>query len=389
MRQQRGSVYLAVIGVVSAVTLFTLAGVALRKEINARARASVSAQDARLAAQSGAELATHLALESPAKFVALATAGKEIYPEFSFDGGTLAVGVADESTDAVATAATEAFRVTADARQGSSRSRLAFTVQYVEDDLTKAVKELGAVAYWPLDEVTGSSTATERIAGYDGAYSNTSAVGRQSHPHGNVAPRNYWIDEYTRVPHDPAFELEEGTIALWAKWDILPTVVEAAVVSKESDSFDSDADLSIYLDTAGNLVGRLRERALLGGGSGGTVEANGVITAGTWHHIAFSWGKGNKLELWVDGVCVAKTNSIKVGLSAGNGVSANQRPWYFGVRNRSYYSYNPAYFTYGSVARVALFNAALKQSEVEELMKSSSMRDKLEVERGSFARVVD
>lgn len=387
MRQERGSVYLAVLGVVSAVTLFTLAGVALRKEINARARASVSAQDARLAAQSGAELATHLALESPAKFVALATAGKEIYPEFSFDGGTLAVGVADASTDAAATATTESFRVTTDARQGSSRSRLAFTVQYVEDDLTKAVKALDAVAYWPLDEQTGSTTASDRIAGYDGAYSKASAVGKQTHTHGNAAPRNYWVDEYTRVPHDDAFELEQGTIVLWAKWDILPSLVDAAVVSKENESYDSDADLAIYLDTSGNLVGRLRERALLGGGTGGTVEANGVITAGTWHHIALSWG--DKLELWVDGVCVAKNTSVKIGLSPGNGVSANERPWYFGVRNRSYLGYNPAYFTYGSVARVALFDDALNQSEVEQLMKSSSMRDKLEVQRGSFARVVD
>ncbi|RMH29865.1 MAG: LamG domain-containing protein [Planctomycetota bacterium] len=387
MRHERGSVYLAVLGVVSAVTLFTLAGVALRKEINARARAAVSAQDARLAAQSGAELATHLALESPAKFVALATAGKEIYPEFSFDGGTLAVGVVDASTDAVATETTESFRVTTDARQGPSRSRLAFTVQYVEDDLTKAVKAMGAVAYWPLDEQTGSPTAAERIAGYDGTYNKASAVGKQTHAHGNAAPRNYWVDEYTRVPHDDAFELKKGTIVLWAKWDILPSFLAAAVVSKESESYDSDADLAIYLDTSGNLVGRLRERAWLGGGTGGTVEANGVITAGTWHHIALSWG--NKLELWVDGVCVAKNTSVDIGLSAGRGVSANERPWYFGVRNRSYSSYNPAYFTYGSVARVALFDRQLGEKEIVQLMEANSMRNKLEVQRGSFARVVD
>lgn len=387
MRSERGSVYLAVLGVVSAVTLFTLAGVALRKEINARARTSVSAQDARMAAQSGAELATHLAMESPAKFVALATAGKDLYSEFIFDQGTVAVGVADASTDAQATDSTEAFRVTADARQGSSRSRLAFTVRYVEDDLAKAVRAQDAVAYWPLDESSGSSVAAEKIAGFDGAYSNPSAVGKQAHPHGNPAPRNYWIDEYTRVPHDDAFELDKGTVVLWAKWDILPTVVEAAVISKESDSFDSDADLSIYLDTSGNLVGRLRERVLLGGGSGGTAEANGVIRAGNWHHIALSWG--SQLELWVDGVCVAKNTSVSIGLDSGGGVSRNERPWYFGVRNRSYYSYNPAYFTYGSVARVALFDRQLNEKEIVQLMEANSMRDKLEVQRGSFARVVD
>jgi hypothetical protein len=384
MHTRRGSVYLAVLATVSAVTVLSLTGIALRKSFNERARVGTATADAHRLARSGAELAIHQAFATPDTFREQAATGT-VFSARSLSDGTIAASATDLDTNTTPTAATTRYRVVSDASVHRSRSRLAFTLETLESDYTTLARELGAVAYWPLDEATGTSLATDVIGGYNGTYNDPSRAGVDTHVHGNASPQNDWISHRTAVPHHSAFELEEGTIAFWVCWDALPTLpgLQMGAVSKELTTKDGSAHLAIYLANGNKLVAGLNNAD----GDGGITEATSVITAGTWHHIAVCWG--SKLAIYVDGVLVRGNSTVKIGLAASNKTSANIAPWMFGVRNQTVLFQTPAYPTFGSVARVALFDSVLLEADIQDLYAASSLPGPIVPEQGSFARVVD
>ena len=385
MHTRRGSVYLAVLATVSAVTVLSLTGIALRKSFNERARVGSATADAHRLARSGAELAIHQAYATPDTFREQAATGT-VFSARSLSDGTITASAIDLDTDATPTDVTTRYRVVSDAAVYRSRSRLAFTLETLESDFTTLARELGAVAYWPLDEATGTSLATDVIGGYNGTYNDPTRAGVDTHVHGNASPQNDWISHRTTVPHHSAFELEEGTIAFWVCWDALPTLpgMQMGAVSKERTTKDDSAHLAIYLTTGNRLVARLDNKD----GDGGTAEGTGLITAGTWHHIALTWG--NKLCLFVDGTPTTISPNVRIGLAKdGPKVDENTAPWMFGVRNQTVLFTTPAYPTFGSVARVAVFDHELNPAEISDLRDASTLPGPIVPEQGSFARVVD
>lgn len=389
-RQRRGSVYLAVVATVSAVTVLTLTGVALRKSFNERARSGIHGQDAQRAARSAAELAIHGAIASEEVFVAQARSAGTLFSGLAIDSGTINATAVDADTGTIATGATTRYRVETEGVSGEARSRLAFTMRKQEPELTQLVRDLGAIAYWPLDEETGTSVADDVIGTFDGTYTDPSRVGVVTHEHGNASPRYDWITRRTEIAHNAAFELSEGVIAFWVRWDTMPILGnQMAAISKELPSIRSSACFAVTLESGGDLVVILDDQDE----NGGRLEVDnneGVISIGQWHHIAVTWG--DKLRLFVDGVNVAENNRIKVGLQAASGkdeIDGNSGPWMFGVRNKTVLFNTPAHPTFGSVARVALFDLNLGESAIRELYEASSMPGPLELEQGSFVRVVD
>lgn len=385
--ERRGSVYIAVLGTVSVVTILALSGVAVRKSLNERARLGPDTSEARMLAQSAAELAIHGMTTAPDTFKATAETGI-LFEDLNLGTGGITATVIDVDTAATPTARTTNYRVTTDASAASSRSRLSFDAIVPEDAFTTLARELGAIAYWPLDEATGSSVAEDRLGTNPGTYIDPDRAGVDTHVHGNASPQNDWVTHRTEVPHNDVFLIEEGTIAFWVCWDHLPSalVPQMAAISKESVNGRDSASFFVTLENGGNLVATITDQD----DAGGTAEATGVITAGQWHHIALTWD--NQLCLFVDGVEVDKNSGVKVGLaeeSGKNGIEPNTAPWMFGVRNKNVLFTTPAYPTFGSVARVVLFDTELKSSDIADLYAASSASDGLEVTPGSFARVVD
>ncbi|MEM9372422.1 MAG: LamG domain-containing protein [Planctomycetota bacterium] len=383
MRDRRGSVYLAAVGTVAAVTALSLTGVALRKSFHDRARIGVESADAHRMARSASELAIHTALNDSDAFVDAAPTGS-VFDGIKLGSGTISAAVTDADTDGTASSATTRFRVVADANTGRARSRLAFTLERSEDPFTTLARDLGAIAYWPLDEATGSSVAEDVIGGYDGAYIDPNCAGVDTHVHGNASPKNDWITQYTRVPHDPAFVLAEATIGFWAYVDYLPILGnQQGLIGKELPASDGSAFLSVYLDTSDKIVVELQDK----GNEGEVIEATGVVDAGTWHYITVTWD--NKLRLYVDGKKEAQSSNTQIGLDSSGGVADNTAPWTFGVRNIEVLWTQPAFPAFGSVARVVVFDRELNPADIKDLCDTSTTPGPLELEPGSFARVVD
>ena len=386
-RSRTGSVYLAVVVVVAAVTVLVMTGVALRKQINERAVVGAdSAEVARLAV-SASELAAHHAVKSET-FEERAATGT-IFSNLALAGGTISATVRDADTKGLPTEDTENFRITADAATGAARSRIAFTVETPTDEFTRWIlSQPNAVAYWPLDEVN-QTTAKDSVAERNGVYSRAFVAGSQMHEHGAPAPYFAWYDQFVRVPHRGVFELASGSLTFWVRFDVKPGSWYPGVmgaVSKERDGNSSAAFLAVYLDDD-DLCYRLNNQ----NNHGDTLRTSSSrITAEAWHHIAVTWGN-HGMELYLDGVRRDHESGARLGMGRnymGLG-PANTEDWYFGVRNIPYGSYSQGDPLVGSVARVALFSGRLSAEDIELIMKTSTMPPGRQIKPGSYARVVD
>ncbi|MCC5822588.1 MAG: LamG domain-containing protein [Phycisphaerales bacterium] len=383
---RRGSVYLAIIVVIAAVTMLVMTGVALRKQINERAQLAGQGSDASRLAVSAAELAIEHAYRDTDAFIARSFTGT-IFSNLNLSAGAIAATVTDADTQGPVQDETERFRVVADARVGQARSRIGFEMDLPEDDLTRYVSVHNRiVAYWPLDEVN-QTTAVDKINARNGVYGVQSAAGAMTHEHGNPAPRVQWVTEHIRVPHRSAFELANGTLCFWIRFDLKPTTsgIQMAAISKERSPLGSSVSLSSYL-TDNHFYYTLEASS----GIGRSIRfSSNRIVEGQWHFIALTWGS-NGMELYLDGVRRADHSGTTVGL---NGIflirPANTQDWYFGVRNIPWSTYDQSSPTFGSVARVMLFSAQLSGSTINELYEASSMPPGFRVIPGSFARVVD
>jgi hypothetical protein len=383
MSVRRGSVYLAVVVVVSAVTALALTGVTLRRHLHERARLGADASAARRLAQSGSELLVEAVYRDNDAFRERAAAGT-VYNGVTLAPGTVSISVTDADTGTAVTGATENFQVVSEAEAGRARSRLGFQLHTPDDDLTAAIKAIPeAVAYWPLDEVN-QSQATERLADRHGTYQVLASAGGTTHDHGNPAPLIQWHTQFVRVPHHPVYELTNGTICLWARFDLKPTTsgIQMGVISKESNPYTGAMSLALYLERD-HLVLSLNDAP----NKGTSIRcSSSKITQGKWHFLTITFGDAG-LELYVDGKREARDAGAEIDLNSMPGFfgrPANTSAWRFGVRNVS--SPMPVF---GSVARVSVFSSRLSESQIRTLRDATSLAPGIVVRPGSFARVVD
>ncbi len=380
---RHGSVYVAVLAVVAAVSVLTLSGVALRRALHERAEIGGQMSQARRLAQSGAELAIHGSQSNPDNFHASALDGV-VLPVTTLGGGSLVVRVRDADTGADPTGGTTRFRVVSEATQDQARSRLGVTLTKPMDEMTEAVTALGAIAYWALDEV-GSTTAVDSLNGRNGTYQSPASAGADTHVHGNPAPRMDWMTEAVSVPHNAAFQTASGTVAFWVRFDLMPVSgTQFGAVVKERPTANSSIDLAFWIDSS-SLSFKLENST----NQGDTLTCSASkITPGQWHFIAGTWGSAG-MNFYLDGVLVdssRKSHGLNAVLLSR---LANTQDWYFGLRNQPYGSYSQFWPTYGSVARVSLFDRGLTESEVSRLYEASTIKGLIEIEEGSFARVTD
>lgn len=386
MTQSRtGSVYMAVVVVIAAVTVLTLTGVELRKRINDRGAVAADASAAHVAARSGAELVIQRALADRDGFHTLATTGT-VFSGVSVRPGTVSAQVRDAATDGVVAADTRRYAVVTDAAAGQARSRLGFELLRPEDPFTVLIRaEASAVAYWPLDE-DGASTAVEKLSGRNGVYNVPHAAGDETHAHGNLAPRINSSAEYIRVPHQASYELSNGTLCFWVRFDNKPNGGQrVSAVTKDRNPLNSKISLGTWLDR--NNFNFMLQNSY---GFGRTVSfSSSKIIQGQWHHIAVTWGSAG-MELYLDGTReVRETGSgYTLGLGLGLGFT-NDFDWFFGVRNLPQDVSGFTDPTRGSLARVAVFSERLSGSKIRELYEASSVEPGFRVVPGSFARVVD
>lgn len=383
---RRGSVYLAVLVVVAAVTSLVLTGALLRRHLHDRSGAGSDAGAVRRLSVSAAELAIDRAYADAAAFK-LASKSGTVFDALAVEPGLISAAVTDADTKAAVTDATTNYRVVADATVGDARSRVAMLLETPDDELSLLMAGMPqAIAYWPLDEVN-QAVAVDEISARHGAYALPTAAGASSHSHGGPAPRITWMTEYVSVPHHSSYELANGTLSFWIRFDLKPTGAgqQMGAIAKERNPRNSGMSMAVYLEH--DYVYYTLNNA---SNQGGTIRfASSRIVQGKWHFMAVTWGNAG-LEFYLDGVREARNTDITTDLAARFLVRGpNAEPWYFGVRNIPYSIYTQSNPTFGSVARVGLFNTQLTESEIQAVYLANSQPPGIRLVPGTFATVTD
>jgi Ca2+-binding RTX toxin-like protein len=148
-------------------------------------------------------------------------------------------------------------------------------------------------------------------------------------------------------------------VQLWFKADDLSG--QQGLISRDANGQSQPGHFTAYLD-GNDLEWRLQSTSQTY-----TVSVANVISAGTWHHIAMSFGSDG-MKLFLDGE--------QVGSNAfTGGIDGNNEPWVIGANawNSSTGTANNlhSYFN-GKIAEVALFDQQLDASQVDGLYNADA-----------------
>ncbi len=203
---------------------------------------------------------------------------------------------------------------------------LAFYPLALSDGAVEVESTVGSVPAWSL---VGESQA-EGPSGPCGGIPYTSASG----PNGNA---------YLALDNDPAWDMPQGAIDLWFRYETLPEEIGGILCRDEVNQLDPGHFCLVISNTASSWAGA---PGLVVRFQGGENEGMAFLLAdfdrvpsAAWHHVLVSWD-GSSARLYVNGVLVSNAegpwsiagNSLNwaIGLDnafSNNGVNNNGSAW--------------------------------------------------------------
>ncbi len=210
-------------------------------------------------------------------------------------------------------------------------------------------------------------------------------------------------DDYVNIEHSNSYLLDNGTVMFWFKADSLPTVKAYGLWSKDhcgsyngSDAcVSSGGHLTFDIGLDGMIGVRLQSHYNPdppGPCDGGTISPADVtlkhdtpIVAGQWYHVAFTFGKEG-MKLYVDGGLPKTDPSYTIGLWKTAGGVGNYEPIVLGasliVRGCNVgppHNCSPCDlidFFDGTLDEVRMYNRALTQTEIQNIMTTNADKGK-------------
>lgn len=208
---------------------------------------------------------------------------------------------------------------------------------------------LGPIAYWPLNEMSGTR-AVDVVGGNNGTYTGVD-LGQSQTPF--VAPLFDGSGDYCNLDSTwlrNTFTPNETTVMIWYKPD---SGVLADSTFRGIIRFQVDTDNRIYLarSTTNNVFDILWE-------ANNTMEVvSPTIATYTWHQLAITASKtADQVKVYVDG---AQSGSTQTGLQTWTGTPTTNL---IGAATAV-----PANVWKGWLAHAALWNRALTAAEVANL----------------------
>lgn len=210
----------------------------------------------------------------------------------------------------------------------------------------------GIVAYWALDESSGTRRASLFRGNTPVALTlNDGAIASTTGPSGNLPvaaafpnTSGEWLTVGTNIRLGrPA----EWTISLWINASTLAGFTRGIIAEYEATG--NQRAWRIEATTAGAI-----QAAFSGdGASAAIVNANKTIVTGTWYHIALRWNaKNRRFTVWFDGV---ETTSAIVSL----GIFVGTAPLNLGEANTGQWA--------GSMSQFVLWDRQLSNAEVRAM----------------------
>ena len=190
------------------------------------------------------------------------------------------------------------------------------------------------IAYWPLNEATGTNANCLVNSAQDGTYTGVT-LGQTGIGDGNTCPlfdgTNDYLDVYTTAFRD-AFDGNEGSIMFWLKANTVVIWTNATDYFCYRFRADADNYLQIYQGATNFYWGRVGN----GNTDSRTIDSSAWDT--DWINIAFTWSKtADDCFAYKDGVKQGATidygedlvgNLAEVSTNIGTNTQTPHNPWH-------------------------------------------------------------
>ncbi len=185
-----------------------------------------------------------------------------------------------------------------------------------EGNDTAVLQGIAPIAYWSLNETSGSTVADSAGAPQNGVFYGPDPDLDDQGPPASAAPFGAATGadfhdsnrDYIAVRHDAAFEVAQGTIQLWFK--TRDANDNQTLFAKDRDGRNNglrisldDRDLRVELEDGATV------RAIDTKGT----SFNNLVSSNTWYQLTFTFGNGG-MKLYLDGVLVG-SNAYNGGLT--------------------------------------------------------------------------
>ncbi len=248
------------------------------------------------------------------------------------------------------------------ANDGTSSSNLATVTLGVDlASYEDAVLALNPISYWRLGETAGTA-AVDQIGVSNGTYTGGVALGQTGaiSADADLAAGFDGSDDYIEISHDNAYLLDSGSVSFWFKTN--NTAQIGKIVTKDANGFGTGGQFAVGV-TGGIVDVRLQSAA-----QSFELFSTSTIAADVWQNVVFNFGPGG-MQLYLNGQLEA-SDSYAGGLGNTSGGAGNFEPWalaaHSGFSDPGVVTPLGQFFE-GQIDEVALFNATLSTTQVQNL----------------------
>jgi hypothetical protein len=200
----------------------------------------------------------------------------------------------------------------------------------------------GALAFWQFDGGAGGVFGNDRAGGPDATawrLEDGTAVPAKDHPvrpgpDGGAALAFDGETGFGFIDHDPAWEVTNGTVALWVQPDDLSD--DAIILSKDQKGAGEGGHVRLGVEEDGHLFLRFAEGD--GGRNKSWDSSAPYLQEGEWTHLAVSFTAEEGITVYADGVAIPdyawirrEGNEDQPGLHAEAYILQNREPWLLGA----------------------------------------------------------
>ncbi|MDJ1179191.1 hypothetical protein PJF56_09965 [Roseofilum sp. BLCC_M91] len=230
--------------------------------------------------------------------------------------------------------------------------------------------ESGLVAYWPLNEGSGTTAGDKTSNGNQGTIHGatwtqenldfiTPAPTESALPSPQAIASFNGSNQYIEVPYKKELNPAQFTVSCWAKVEGGQGQWRSPVTCRTAKGSSA---LGGYLLYAGN-----NNKWQFWTGNGGWVTLHGAeVVLNTWTHVAATYD-GSTMKLYINGELSGKPVQSKILINS-------QHPLRIGA---GITEGNPGFFFNGKIAEVRLWDRACSQEEIQESMHQRLRGDEL------------
>lgn len=358
--RQRGSIYVLTLLTVAAVGSMVLIGVSVRTATSAESTITENINANNDGVVSAAEFAI-AKIVSDENWVTNAQKGA-VFSDFTLGDRSYSSTVVDADTLATPTDDSESYRITITSSNGVASESARFELQCEKFDYKKYLENLGAEAYWPMDEDPKTSKADDPIGHRDGEFLDPNIVGTGTNEEGGQVPVFANSGDHLETPYDSAYQDDtQGTVSFWMYFtgdNFIPYGVFGQKF--ETGGYANVAMmlmngvLTVYMDDSGSFSY-----------SRFAWTMSKVISNSQWHHVAMTWGPAG-VTIYVDGTQVGKNSALTEYWDTKN-TSSGEQPVTIGGCYQPTPGTQPFIGFEGSIARFSILADQLDAATIAEL----------------------